>query len=185
MESIQQNIAKNLSKIRKEKGLSLDKTSELTGVSKAMLGQIERGESNPTVSTLWKISNGLHVSFSSLMKEETKKVKIVSKNRVAPVIDEDGKYQVFPLFPYEFGKQFEVFSVTLDAHYAHEAEGHLKGVEEYILVQKGTLDFSVNGELYRLTEGEAIHFQADEPHIYRNSTDVMTHFTVIIYYPES
>ena len=67
MDVVQKTIAKNLLKIRKEKGLSLEKTAELTGVSKAMLGQIERNESNPTVSTLWKIAKGLKISFSSLL----------------------------------------------------------------------------------------------------------------------
>ena len=60
-------LGSNLRKLRTERGLSLDETSKLTGVSKAMLGQVERGESSPTVSTLWKIAAGLKVTFSSLM----------------------------------------------------------------------------------------------------------------------
>lgn len=184
MESIQKNIGKNLLNIRKNRRLSLDKTAELTGVSKAMLGQIERGESNPTVSTLWKIANGLRVSFSSLMKEENKYVNFVSKQEITPIIDDDGKYQVFSLFPFEVGKQFELFSVCLDAHYYHEAEGHHDGVEEYILVQKGILEVVLNEEVYEVTEGDALHFHADQPHIYRNSLDVTTHFFIVIFYPE-
>lgn len=65
MEKINQIIGENLKKARYDRELSLDKTSNLTGVSKAMLGQIERGESNPTVATLWKITNGLEITFSS------------------------------------------------------------------------------------------------------------------------
>ena len=38
---------------RTARGWSLDKAAEETGVSKAMLGQIERGESSPTLATLW------------------------------------------------------------------------------------------------------------------------------------
>jgi len=185
MESIQKNIGKNLLRIRKNRQLSLDKTAELTGVSKAMLGQIERGESNPTVSTLWKIANGLHVSFSSLMKEENKTVNLVSKKNITPIIDDDGKYQVFSLFPFEMGKQFEVFSVSLDAHYAHEAEAHYEGVEEYILVQKGALEVVLNDEIYKVTDGDVLQFHADQPHSYRNPTDDVTQFFIIIFYPES
>ncbi len=54
---------KNLNNVRKKRQLSLDKVAELTSVSKAMLGQIERGESTPTVNVLWKIATGLKVSF--------------------------------------------------------------------------------------------------------------------------
>lgn len=63
MDDIQAIIAMNLVKLRKNRNLTLDQVSELTGVSKAMLGQIEKGKSTPTVTTLWKIANGLQVSF--------------------------------------------------------------------------------------------------------------------------
>ena len=55
MDSISKDIGEKLKAIRKEMNLSLDTAAKLTGVSKAMLGQIERGESTPTVLTLWKI----------------------------------------------------------------------------------------------------------------------------------
>ncbi|MCJ7985524.1 helix-turn-helix domain-containing protein [Priestia sp. OVL9] len=71
MDAIQDIIAKNLVKLRKNRNLTLDQVSELTGVSKAMLAQIEKGKSSPTVTTLWKIANGLQVSFSVFMKEDT------------------------------------------------------------------------------------------------------------------
>ena len=45
MEEIHLIIARNLKDLRESKKLSLEKVSELTGVSKTMIGQIERGES--------------------------------------------------------------------------------------------------------------------------------------------
>ena len=53
-------IAVNLKRLRAERGFSLGKLSELSGVSKVMLSQIEKGESNPTINTLWKIAGGLY-----------------------------------------------------------------------------------------------------------------------------
>ena len=64
---IDQKVSENLRRIRKEKGLTLDKTAELTGVSKAMLSQIERGVSSPTIARLWQIATGLNVSFSQFV----------------------------------------------------------------------------------------------------------------------
>lgn len=58
MDAMSSRISENLRQIRKEKKLSLDSMAEQTGVSKSMLGQIERGESSPTVATLWKIATG-------------------------------------------------------------------------------------------------------------------------------
>ena len=56
MSMLLQHIAGQLKKLRTEKGWSLDQTAKETGISKAMLGQIEREESNPTIQTLWKIA---------------------------------------------------------------------------------------------------------------------------------
>ena len=67
MKDPSQNIGLVLKEVRFKRGLTLDEASKLTGVSKAMLGQIERGESVPTISTLWKISTGLKLSFSEFL----------------------------------------------------------------------------------------------------------------------
>ncbi len=58
-------ISNNLRTIRESRNFSLDQLSELTGVSKSMLRQIETGKSSPTISTIWKIANGLRVSFTA------------------------------------------------------------------------------------------------------------------------
>ena len=63
MDYLSHNVSVNLKRIRQSKGMSLDQVAEQTGVSKSMLAQIERGEGNPTLSTLWKISNGMKVPF--------------------------------------------------------------------------------------------------------------------------
>ena len=60
-------LATSLRALRNEKHWSLDRAAQETGVSKAMLGQIERGESSPTIATLWKIASGFHVSLSSFL----------------------------------------------------------------------------------------------------------------------
>lgn len=67
MKNINNHISLTLKALRSERGWSLDKTAEKTGVSKAMLGQIERGESSPTIATLWKIASGFNTSFSGMI----------------------------------------------------------------------------------------------------------------------
>ena len=69
------SISARLKQLRGDMGLSLDKAATLTGVSKAMLGQIERQESSPTIATLWQIATGLNASFSSLFTTQTCKWK--------------------------------------------------------------------------------------------------------------
>src|SRR3990172_11474554 len=60
-------VGANLRRLRVKRALSLEKLSRLSGVSRAMLGQIELGQSAPTINVLWKISTALGVPFSGLI----------------------------------------------------------------------------------------------------------------------
>ena len=64
-------IAQNVRAARERKKLTLDGAAELTGVSRSMLAQIEKGEVNPTISVVWKIANGFKVSFTSLVEPQS------------------------------------------------------------------------------------------------------------------
>ena len=77
MNQLDKNIAVNLKRIRKSRNMSLDMLAEKTGVSKSMLGQIERGESNPTVATIAKIVDGIRVTFEELIYPKTDSVVII------------------------------------------------------------------------------------------------------------
>lgn len=183
MDQLNKIIGNNLNRVRKERNISLDKTSDLTGVSKTMLGQIERGESNPTVTTLWKIANGLHLSFSSLINAESPSVSIIKKNEINPVIENNGHYKVYPLFPFNAEKQFEVFAITLESGCAHKSEPHNPGVEEYVFVNEGTLEIAIGDDIYVVNREDSITFQASSVHIYRNNTSDQVKCTVLIHYP--
>lgn len=183
MDYIQNVISTNLAKIRKNRGLSLDSMSELTGVSKAMLAQIENGKSNPTVTTLWKIANGLQVSFSAFLKETDKPhFEKINMNELNPVIDDDGNYLVYSIFPFHPERKFEVFTIELKPGISHISEKHIG--EEYIVIQKGTLTLNLQGVEVKLNSNEAIKFNADTEHIYINTTEELVRFYMIIFYPE-
>ncbi|MCM3759847.1 XRE family transcriptional regulator [Alkalihalobacillus oceani] len=177
-------IGKRLKNMRQQRGWSLDTLAQHCQVSKPMLGQIERGESNPTVSTLWKIANGLNVSFTAFLEEQQPSVKIVRAAEVEPITEQDGRFNVYPIFPKEDRKPFELFTVRLEAGATYCAEAHRTGVEEYIVVQKGSLSLEVRAERHQLKAGDGIHFVADEEHYYRNeSAEEDCLLTLVIFYP--
>ncbi len=182
MDYIQQIIAKNLYDIRKNRNLTLDHLSELTGVSKAMLAQIEKGKTNPTITTLWKIANGLKVSFSTFMKEESPDVKKVSMNELEPLMDENSKYSVYSFFPYHHEKQFEIYVVELEPGCSYEGRSHLG--EEFIIMKDGTVTVNVHEKAHKLTSGDALQFFGKSVHGYHNDSDKLASFFMLIYYPD-
>ncbi|MGM0410334.1 MAG: helix-turn-helix domain-containing protein [Bacillota bacterium] len=182
MDDFNKNLGKKLRKLRKRKNYSLSELEELTGVSKSMLGQIERGKSSPTVKTLWKISKGLNVSFSTFVNENKEDISIVSNKNTHPIIEKKSKYKVYPLFPYENEKKFEIYFIEIAANYSHEAEAHYENTEEYLLVNKGKISVKIDNKKYDLEKDEAINFNGDKPHIYENNSSKKASAYIIIYY---
>ena len=65
------NIGSKLKQFRKEKALTLDQISQMTGVAKATLSRIENGKVGGNFTTLKKIADALHVSLDELMLNRT------------------------------------------------------------------------------------------------------------------
>jgi XRE family transcriptional regulator, regulator of sulfur utilization len=183
LETLNISVANNLKRIREDRKLSLDKVAELTGVSKSMLGQIERGESNPTITTVWKIANGLKISFTTLINTPQSNTVIVRGRNMEPLIEDHGKYKLYPFFPYEDGRRFEVYSVEIEKEGYLNADAHGEGTQEFLTLFAGELTLCVNNEEFVLYNGDSIRFKADKPHIYHNSGRELTKISMIIYYP--
>lgn len=175
-------LATNLKQIREDRKLSLDNLAQMTGVSKSMLGQIERGESNPTITTAWKIANGLKISFTELIKSTQENAVVIHKESINPLVEDNGKYKVYPFFPYESERQFEMYTVEIEKGGYLSADSHGEGTEEFITVFDGELTIRVNNEEFTVKEGDSIRLKADQPHIYHNSGDKLTRISMVIYY---
>ena len=183
MEEIHLIIAKNLKSFRESKKLSLERVAELTGVSKTMIGQIERGESSPTITTIWKIANGLKMSFTSLIKNQQPDTKVVLKSEIQPLAEDNGKYRVFPTFPFEDDRRFEMYAVEIDQGGLLTADAHREGTEEFITVFAGELTLRVQDNEFTVKSGDSIRFKADRPHTYHNAGEALIRLSMVIYYP--
>ena len=183
MDTINFVVAGNLKRLREEKKLSLDAVSKVSGVSKSMLGQIERGDVNPTISTVWKIANGLKVSFTKLMSRPETDYELVVATNNQPLLEDDGRYRNYPLFPFESERRFEMYYIELDAGSSLNAEAHPPGTQEFITVFSGRLMVSVNNETFSVENGAALRFKADRPHLYQNTSNKTCRLSMVIYYP--
>lgn len=185
MDSIHIRIGHNLQRIRKQRGLSLDKVASATKVSKGMLHQIERGDVQPTVTTVWKIATGLNISFSSLLKDEDAAVSVVTRKELPDITEDDGKCKVYLLFPFDPQTLMEIFTIELGPGGNYCSSPHNEGVQEYITVVAGSFTIKLIDEVYSLTEGQAIRFAGNVSHCYMNQTEQPVTIQVIMHYPDA
>lgn len=159
------SIPLNLRHIRAEAGLSLSKAAELTGVSKAMLGQVERGESSPTIATLWKIAKGFHLPLSALIDEPAR--PDVKGGQVFKTVQFPGSIAVKMVFPFDPELGAETFHIRLTPGQCHNSQAHEAGMTEEVFVLDGEMEVLRDGDWVPLRTGEGLRFNADQPHGYR------------------
>jgi len=184
MQDIFKRISVTLKNLRHERGWSLDKTAQETGVSKAMLGQIEREESSPTIATLWKIASGFQTAFSSFIEEQVNEsnTSLHRAGKTQTLNPTDDKIRVFPLFPFDNALNFELFIIELLPGYEHLSPPHKHGVVEHVIVIDGQMEVLVDGHWQVLAKGEGLRFNADQTHGYRNMSYALARFHDIIHY---
>ncbi len=158
-------ITLKLRDVRAAAGLSLSKVAEMTGVSKAMLGQIERGESSPTIATLWKIAKGFQLPLGALIGSET--LRETPSSDVFRTVTFPGSLEVKIVFPFDPALRAETFHVDLAPNQSHESAAHANGVTEEVFVLHGSLEILRDGEWVPLRAGQGLRFAADLPHGYR------------------
>lgn len=165
-------IGKRLKNIRINHGLSLDEVSKVTGVSKSMIGQIERGESAPTVTTLWKICNGLNITLSTLLEEDIQDITIRRKDEIVPLKGEKGEFNFYLYF------SFSPTNDKFDLHYIEVMPRKYRVTEpvklaswEILFVVKGSISLYENGKELILNKGDAMKIKSTIQYDYENKSD--------------
>lgn len=163
-------VGSNLRRLRTRNGYSLERLAKLSGVSRAMLGQIELGRSVPTIALLWKVARALNVPFATLIATRTAQATALLRAQDAKILRSvDGAFTSRALFPVDAARKVEFYELRIGANHVEAAEAHAAGTTENLVVAYGDVEITVGRERHILKQGDAIHFEADVPHTYRNT----------------
>ena len=156
--------------LRKDRGLTLDELAAASGVSRAMISKLERGEKNPTLVIAARLAEGLGVSLSRLAGVEERREVVVVPREKRPVLrDPETGFERQSLSPTFAGRGVEFLrNVVPEGSTSGDFPPHRKGVEEHLVVERGQLEAALGGETYLLREGDALFFEADVPHRFEN-----------------
>jgi transcriptional regulator with XRE-family HTH domain len=176
-------VGANLRRLRTRRGLSLERLAHKSGVSRAMLSQVELGRSAPTINVLWKVARALGVTFSALLSTNLDTSPVLLRASSAKRLSSlDGSFSSRALFPFDRPRRVEFYELHLKPHALEEADPHPPGTWENIVVNTGTVTIAVGTSAHALNQGDALLFAADVAHSYCNRGDddalmylVMTH----------
>jgi transcriptional regulator with XRE-family HTH domain len=185
-------IGARLAAHRAQRGIKVSALARQIGVSPSLISQIERGQSRPSVSTLFALAEALDVPVDAFFRDgdrsEPPLLGLVGASRGQRHVVRRGERSAIDI---EGGVRWERLTpVPLDdvefmeLVYGPGAESHAALYRhpgmEMVLVLRGTLVIFLGFERYELEPGDSICFPSSTPHRYLNPTDETTRAVTVI-----
>ncbi len=175
----------NTKKQRLALKLTLEELAERSGISRAMLSDVERDLKNPTIKVAAQIAAGLDCTLSDLLEEEhqpsSQALQVTRKKDQPILIDPRSGTERRLLAPAFVQRGLEIIQYSIPPlQSTEEFPPHQPGVEEYLALVQGVLQCQVNGQEIALEAGDGLSFRADVAHSFRNpGSEPCLYFLVI------
>ena len=178
---IDRDIGGRVRALREQTGLTLDELAARSGVSRAMLSRIERGESSPTAQLLGRVCGGLGVTLSALFAAAERPAAPLARRGDQPVWRDPGSgYLRRAVSPAGTGSLADITEIEFPAGASVSFDNHRLSGDQHVWVLDGALEMQVDEETFRLETGDCLHMRFGGPVVFRNPTRRMTRYAVIV-----
>ena len=174
-------LGKTIQRLRKVYQLSLSELAEQSGVAKSIISQIERNETNPTLATIWRLSQALDVSIQRVLSvsEDEPFIDKTSRGDTPILLSDDGKVKLAIIGWIKTVEWLQWYDVQADPGGVLESDSHQRGSIECLSVLEGEMEVEVAGVIQIARAGETLRYRCDRPHIVRNVSDAPAHATMV------
>lgn len=164
------SVGDRLRVLMARQGRSVERLATASGLGEANIERLSDGKDAPSLNVLWKLANALGVPVGSLISAAPRRGTFVLRNASKKVISSaDGQFTTRPLFPHDCKRLVEFYELNVAPGHIEHCEAHPPGTLESLVIVRGSVEIGAGREpLQRLGEGDAIVFEADVPHTYRN-----------------
>lgn len=159
-------LGKTIQRLRKAYNLSLGELSEQSGVAKSIISQIERNETNPTLSTVIRLSRALDTTVDEVLRGDSTSLFVDHQTKSGiPILEsQDGLCRLAIVGPLNLVDSFQWYDFHAKQKGVLESEPHPQGTVEHLYIVSGEIEVTAGVEVKNGKQGEAIRFRADIPH---------------------
>lgn len=183
-ESLTAVIGARVRQSRTELGWTLDRLAERAGVSRRMVISVEKGEVNPSIGTLLRLSDALGIGLPALVEPHVRDGAKVTRAGEGAVLWEGPSGGQGVLVSGTTGPDVvELWDWRFAPGESHESEAHAPGTRELLHLHDGSLVVEVGENAFTLSAGDALCFGGDEPHRYVNRDVGWTRFSLTVFEP--
>jgi transcriptional regulator with XRE-family HTH domain len=165
--------------------MTLEQLALRAGVSKSVLSQIERDQTNPTLATLWRIAEALEIRPEAFLGgaasgADDAAIEHVKRHAVPRIASEDGRVRLDILGPLDTADWLQWYLVTAEPGGVLVSESHGDGSREHLTVIDGALTVATPSAHVRLSEGDTARYATDVRHTLTNDGPVTARATMVV-----
>jgi transcriptional regulator with XRE-family HTH domain len=160
-------IAASLRRERERAGLSLTELAKRAGLAKSTLSQLEAGQGNPSVETLWSLGVALDIPFSRLVEPANPQVRVVRAGSGTRIPSEQASFAGTLLSAMAGHARRDIYLIELEPGSVRQADPHLPGSIEHLIVGAGRIRTGPADAPVEVGPGDYISFAGDAPHSYQ------------------
>ncbi|MEM9360427.1 MAG: XRE family transcriptional regulator [Pseudomonadota bacterium] len=164
-------IASKLKARRQELGLSINELARQANVAKSNLSRMEAGEGNPSLETVWALSDALNINVSALIETTAQSNRVRHSNQPFDVEASDSDFGVTVLSTCPPGATRDIYKSSIAHGRARMADAHQYGTIEHVIVLSGCVSIGPTGAAVSMEAGDYMSFRADTPHLYEAGED--------------
>ncbi|WVT73416.1 helix-turn-helix domain-containing protein [Sinorhizobium chiapasense] len=182
-EPLEYAIGERIRTLRMEQNLTLDELASSSGVSRAMISRIERGEASPTAQLLAKLCSALSTTLSALFAFETKEASPLAKRADQRLWrDPESGYLRRSVSPDGLGSPVDIVEVEFPpgARVVFERQPSDRGITQHLWLFSGRLELTTESGSHSLEPGDCLFMALGAGHIFHNPHDEPAHYAVIL-----
>ncbi|WP_086933581.1 helix-turn-helix domain-containing protein [Agarilytica rhodophyticola] len=165
-----QVLCERVAQLRKRHDLTLDQLATVSGVSRSMLSQIERGQANPTLAVTYRIAQAFGITIGELVDQpwSFSSIEVVHGEDQNNLYRSDDECQIRTLSPLHMEKNIEFYEIRVAPNARLTSAPHYQGTKELLTVTKGEASVRSGESICKLKQGDSAHYRADLDHVIEN-----------------
>lgn len=164
-------LGKTINRLRRAYNYSLGDLSEQSGVAKSIISQIEKNETNPTLSTVYKLARALNSPIEEILRGEDAPALIEKLGPAGTplLVSDDGLCRLRIAGWIKTVELVQWYYFEAEPGGVLESEPHPAGSVENLTLLSGSVSIIVGDEEFSLAVGETARYAGDRPHRIANT----------------
>lgn len=162
----QQIVATALKRERTRAGLSIAELARRAGIGKSTLSQLESGDGNPSVETLWALSTALGLQVSALLDIPTRSVEVIRAGDGPVISAAAADYSATLLSTASPGSRRDLYVIRAEPGSVRESAAHTRGIVEHVVISSGRALIGPVGSVVELGPGDYASYPGDVDHVF-------------------